>query len=578
MASRSGSVHVAVSRREYKGEIYETTLLRRSYREGGKVKKETVGNLSHLSAELISIIRRSLAGETFAPTTGALEVLRSRAHGNVRMVLDVIHDLGLDRMLGARATRERQLALALIVGRLLFPSSKLASLRTWSDSTLLEELGVEGPVTVQELYSALDWLYGRQPAIQAALVAKHMQAGALVLYDVSGSYFTGSHCTLAKRGYSRDHRGDLPQIVYGVVTDLDGRPVAVEVFDGNTRDCKTVMGQVELLRKRYKLRRMVVVGDRGMITDVQVELLAKYPDIDWITAMTNPQVKGLVASGNLQLGLFDERNLIEVASPEFPGQRLVACRNIALARLRTHTREALLVRTEARLARIATSVSTGKLRGADNIGERVGRAWKNDKMRKHFSVQITDDSFSFARAEANIATEAALDGIYVIRTSIEKTPEWTPENVVRTYKRLSQVERVFRCMKTTQLLVRPIFHRDADRVRGHVFLCMLSAHVALELERRLAPLLFVDEGLAASWSSRDPVEPPKPSPEGKRKKREQVTEDGESTLHSLRTLLDGMGSQARVTLRFGDGQTFDQVATPTPWQAKVHAYAIGEPV
>lgn len=568
MASRSGSVHVAVTRREYKGKVYETTLLRRSYREGRKVKSETVGNLSHLPAGVIDLIRRSLNGEEFMPV-GDIEVARSRAHGHVRLVLELVRDLGFDRMLGARPSPERQLALALIIGRLLFPSSKLASVRTWTDTTLLEELGVEGPVGVQDVYSALDWLLGRQTAVQAALVSRHLKAGALVLYDVSSSYMTGTHCPIAKRGYSRDHRHDLPQVVYGVVTDVEGRPVAVEVFDGNTRDCTTVMGQVEALRKRYKLRRMVVVGDRGMITDVQVDLLERYPNIDWITALTNPQVAGLLESGALQLGLFDDQNLLATTSPDFPGQRLVACRNTALARSRAAAREALLVRTEARLERIAQSVARGRCRGADAIGERVGRAWKTDRMRKHFAVEITNTTFTFRRDAENIAREAALDGIYVVRTSIDESPDWSAEHVVRAYKRLAEVERVFRAMKTTQLLVRPIFHRQPDRVRGHIFLCMLAAHLAWELERRLAAFLYVDPGLDTARPTRDPVAPPSPSAEGRRKKREHVTNDGESPLHGVRTLLASMGSLSRVTLRVGPGATFDKDATATPWQARV---------
>jgi hypothetical protein len=316
---------------------------------------------------------------------------------------------------------------------------------------------------------------------------------------------------------------------------------------------------------------MVIVGDRGMITDVQVELLEQYPNVEWITALTNPQVAGLLETGSLQLGLFDERNLVATTSPDFPGQRLVACRNQALGVSRAAAREALLQRTEGRLARIARSVESGRLSGADKIGERVGRAWKTDRMRKHFIVDISDTGFAYRRDQDNINGEAALDGIYVVRTSLEESPEWPPEDVVRAYKRLAEVERVFRSMKTTQLLVRPIFHREPDRVRGHIFLCMLSALVMWELEHRLAPFLYVDSGLESGWASRDPVAPPKPSAEGQRKKREQVTQDGAAPLHSLRTLLDSMGSLTRSTLRVGPAATFDRDATPTPWQAQVLA-------
>jgi hypothetical protein len=419
------------------------------------------------------------------------------------------------------------------------------------------------------VYAALDWMVTRQEAVQRALLSTHLPAGGVVLYDLSSSYVTGSHNELARRGYSRDHRGDLPQVNYGVVTDPDGRPVAVEVYEGNVKDSTTVLGQVEALRKRYKLRRMVFVGDRGMITNVQVEALRKYPNVDWITAMTNPHVAGLRHEGTLQLGLFDERDLVSLESPTFPGQRLIACRNQALADVRKHTRDALLARTEARLSQIQASVHSGRLQDRGAIGERVGRAWGDDRMRKHFILEIGDGSFGFRRDEAAIAAESELDGIYVVRTSLAEAPEWSAEAVVRTYKQLSQVERVFRAMKTTELLVRPIFHRNADRVRAHVFLCMLAAHVGVEIERRLAPMLYVDEGLAADRPSRDPVAPPQSSPEGRRKKRQHTSATGHA-LHSMRTLLRSMGSLDRVTMRMSDGAaTFDRDTTPTDWQRAV---------
>jgi len=568
MASRSGAVHVSVTRRTYKGTVYETTLLRQSYREGGKVKTRTVGNLSHLPARMVELIRRGLAGEVLFGE-GDLEVKRSRGHGHVQLVLGLARELGLDRLLGPRPTRERQLALALVVGRVLFPCSKLASTRAWADTTLLEELGVEGPVDVHELYRALDWLLERQPAVERALVSRHLPAGSVVLYDVSSSYFTGRRCELARHGHSRDHRGDLPQVVYGVVTDAAGRPVAIEVFEGNTHDCKTVLAQVEKLRRRHGLRRVVIVGDRGMITDVQVAELERYPAVDWVTALTNPRVAGLVDSGALQLGLFDDRDVAAVESPDFPGQRLVACRNPALAASRAAKREVLLQRTEARLARLAARVARGALRGEAAIGEALGRAWGRDHMRKHFLVEVGASSLSFRRDEGAISREAALDGVYVVRTSVADGPGWTDADVVRTYKRLAEVERVFRCMKTTQLLARPIFHRDAGRVRAHLFLCMLGAHLAWELEHRLAEFLFVDTALEASIPSRDPVRPPSPSAEGRRKRATQRLADGSAPLHGLRTLLQSMGSLARVTLQVAEGATFDRDATPTPWQQRV---------
>lgn len=574
MATRSGAVHVATTRRHYKGKVYETHLLRRSYREDGKVKTKTVGNISHLPPHLIELVRRSLAGEEFGPV-GGLEVVRSRGHGHVALVLGVLRDIGLDRVLLARGGRNRDIVLALIVERVLFASSKLGAVRTWTDTTLLEELGLED-VSVDDVYAAIDWLLTRQDAVQRAMITKHLPGGSLILYDMSSSYVTGRHCAIARHGYSRDHRGDLPQVNYGVVTDKEGRPLAVEVFAGNVRDSTTVMAQVEALRKRYKLRRMVFVGDRGMITSVQIEALERYPNVDWITALTNPQVAGLHQEGTLQLGLFDERDLVSLESPAFPGQRLVACRNPALAQERDRKREQLLGRTEKRLAEVQRAVESGRLSGTAAIAERVGRAWKNDRMRKHFVVDIGEKHFTFGRDQAAIDAEAALDGVYVVRTSLAETPAWSADEVVRSYKRLSLVERVFRAMKTTQLLVRPIFHRKADRVRAHIFLCMLAAHVAVELERRLARFLYVDEELREGRPSRDPVGAPKPSTEAKRKKREHVTTEGDP-LHGLPSLLNSMGSLSRVTLRLAGGAaTFDKDSIPTEWQRRVLAAGLGQ--
>lgn len=567
MSSRTGSVHVATTRRTYKDKVYETHLLRRSYREGGKVKTETVGNLSHLPPHIIELVRRSLKGEDFVPS-GGFDVVGSRGHGHVAMLLGLVRELGIDRMLLARGGRRRDIVVALIVGRLLAPGSKLASVRTWRDTTLLEELRL-GDVTTDEVYEAMDWLLTRQDAVQRSLVKTHLPAGSLVLYDLSSSYFTGRHCPLAKHGYSRDHRRDLPQITYGVVTDHEGRPIMVEVFDGNRKDSTTLLDQVDALRKRYKLRRMVLVGDRGMITNVQIAALETYPNINWITALTNPQVAGLRDEGVLQLGLFDERNLASLESAELPGQRLIACRNAALAAERARTRETLLARTEARLQKIQNAVSSGRLKGVANIAERLGRAWKSDKMRKHFDTEIGERSFMYRRRASSIAAEAELDGLYVIRTSLPRSDEWDDAAVVRAYKGLAQVERVFRSMKTTQLLVRPIFHRKPDRVRAHVFLCMLAAHVAVELERRLARFLYVDEGLAEARATRDPVAAAEASPEGRRKKAEHTTADDQPA-HSMKTLLRSMGFLTRVTFRLAGGQaTFDKDAVPTAWQAAV---------
>ncbi len=571
MASRTGAVHVSTTRRTYKDKVYETHLLRRSYREDGKVKTETVGNISHLPPHVIELVRRSLAGETFLPT-GGLEVVRSRAHGHVAMVLGLLVELGLDRMLDARKSRPRDIVVALIIARLLMPRSKSATLRGLDGTTLLDELGLAG-VTLDEVYAALDWLGPRQEDIQRELIRRHLPAGSLVLYDLSSSYFEGRCCPLARHGYSRDHRGDLPQIVYGVVTDSAGRPLAVEVFEGNRKDSTTVVEQVEALRTRYKLRRMVIVGDRGMITNVQIDALERFPNIDWITALTNPQVAGLRDEGSLQLGLFDERDLVSVQSPSHPGVRLVACRNPELAHKRVQVRDKLLVRTEERLATLQKAVESGRLKGEAAIAERLGRSWGHDKMRKHFVTEIGPGSFSFRRDDASIRAESELDGIYVIRTSLAVGPGRHDEDIVRSYKGLARVERVFRAMKTTQLLVRPIFHRAPNRVRAHVFICMLAAHLHVELERRLAAFLFVDEGLALERDSRDPVRPPEPSQEGRRKKAQRTTTHGHP-VHSMSTLLADMGTLARCTIKLeGGAATFDQDSSPTDWQRAVLAAA-----
>ena len=568
MPPRSEAIHVATIRRRYKDKVYETHLLRRSYREDGKVKHETLGNISHLPSHVVELVRRSLAGERFF-AEGEAEVVRTLPHGHVEVVLGVLRDLGLDKVLLSRPSRQRQIALALVVARVLFPASKLATTRLWEETTLLEELGL-GTVGVREAYDALDWLLSRKEAIERALVKRCLPTGSLVLYDLSSSYMTGTKCSLAKRGYSRDHRSDLPQVTYGVVTDAEGRPVAVEVFEGNVKDCATVLSQVERLRERFQLRRLVLVGDRGMISNVQIDLLKKHPGVDWVTALRNPEVAEMNAQGVLQIGLFDETNLIELAMGEGSLERRIACRNPSLATLRAQVRESLLKATELRLRKVEAAVAAGRLKDAGAIGERVGRCWRQQRMRKHFVVEVSDGHFSWSRDQASIDREAAMDGIYVIRTSLPADdPRGAPDEVVRTYKRLSGVERVFRRMKTTELLVRPIHHRDDNRVRAHIFVCMIAAHVTVELERRLGSLLFRDEALAEAAPTRDPVAPPIPSVEGRRKKAEKLTTDN-LPVHSLRTLLDNMASRTRVTLRLpGVEGTAVVLATPTEWQQKV---------
>jgi hypothetical protein len=565
MASRTGSIHVATTRRVYKDKTYETHLLRRSYREDGKVKNETVGNISHLPPHLIELLRRGLRGEQII-AQGDVEISASKAHGAVALVLGVLRAVGLERMLGPSCP-ERDRVVAMVVARLLFPSSKFANTRWWPTTTLMEDLHL-GEVGPDELYAALDWLVARQSDVEKRLVHGRLCGGALVLYDVSSSYVTGRKCSLAKRGYSRDHRRDLPQVVYGVLTDAEGCPVAVEVFEGNVRDCRTVLDQVDRLRERFGLKRLVIVGDRGMITEVQVDEIRRRPGVDWITALTSDQLALLASEGKVQTGLFDARNLAEIDSPSFPGERLVVCRNPDLAALRARTREALLARTEARLQAIEKAVRTGRLKDAGKIGERVGRAWRNDKMRKHFIVEIGPAEFTWRRDEASIQAESALDGMYVVRTSLPADVEHPAERIVRDYKRLAKVERVFRAMKSTELLVRPIFHRAADRVRAHVFLCVLAAHVRWHLEQRLAALLFVDP--TRDIQNPDPVAQRVPGPDGRRKRATRAAEDG-TPLHSLKTLFADMATLTRNTLRTKQQPevTWTQLAVPTNAQRRV---------
>ncbi len=564
MATRGGKVHVSVTRRHYKDKVYETTLLRRSYREGGHVKTETVGNLSHLPAETIDVIRRSLAGEQLIPAA-SLVVQRSLPHGSVVAVLGLLRSLGLETALDRIRSRQRDLIVGLIAQRVLRPATKLATTRLWPQTTLASVLGIED-ATDDEVYSALDWLVERQDGVERALARRHLQDGALVLYDLSSSTVEGQHCPLARIGYSRDGKQGTRQIEYGLVTDREGRPVAIEVFAGNTGDPSTVATQVEKIRSRFGLRDVVLVGDRGMLTSARIEALKEVGGIGWISSLRSPQIRALVDSGALQLGLFDLRDLAEITDPAFPGERLVVCKNPLLAVERARKREALLVATEAALAPVVEAVRSGRLVGAGPIGLRVGRVLGRHKVGKHFDLNITDTSLSVPRLLSQIAAEAALDGIYVVRTSVSADKLDAPE-VVRTYKRLAVVERAFRAFKSVDLQVRPIHHWTEPRVRAHIFLCMLAYYVQWHLERAWAPLLFRDEERPIPA---DPVAPAQRSAAATRKASTQRLDDGTPT-HSLRTLLAEMATLTRnriVPEGLGDGAGYDVVATPTPLQAR----------
>jgi hypothetical protein len=562
--TRTGKVHVATTRRHYKGKVYETHLLRRTFRDAGKVKNETVGNLSHLPGEIIDLIRRSLAGERFLPASG-FEIRRSLPHGHVVAVLGLLRQLALDSLIASAPSRHRDLVVGLIVQRVLRPSSKLAMTRLWSQSTLATLLGIE-EASDDEVYAAMDWLVERQPQIEDKLARRHLEDGALVLYDLSSSTVEGQHCPLARIGHSRDGKPGTRQIEYGLITDREGCPVAVEVFAGNTADPATVASQVDKLKQRFCLRDVVLVGDRGMLTSARIDALRKLGGMEWISALRGPQIRGLVASGSLQLGLFDERNLAEITDPDFPGERLVVCKNPLLAAERARKREDLLAATETRLAPVLKAVATGRLRGAAAIGLRVGRILSRHKMGKHFEVVITDTSLTVQRKEAEIAAEATLDGIYVVRTSVG-ADRFDSAEVVRAYKRLALVERAFRCLKAVDLQVRPIHHWTEPRVRAHVFLCMLSYYVQWHLERAWAPLLFRDEQRP---TPPDPVAPAQRSASAEHKAQTQKLDDG-TPAHSLRTLLAELTTLTRnrvVPAGLPDDAAFDMVATPTPLQAR----------
>jgi DDE family transposase len=557
-----GPFHVVTTRRQGKHREYVAHLLRRSYREGGKVKKETVANLSHLPDEVIELIRRALRGEQFVGFDEQFAIERSLPAGHVAAVLEMARRLELARLLDRAPSPERDLCVAMICQRVLSPASKLATARALAQSTLASELGVEG-ADEDDLYAALDWLGERQARIEDRLARRHLIDGELVLYDVSSSYLEGRCCPLAELGYSRDGRRGTLQITYGLLCDRAGRPVCVEVFSGSVGDDKTLPAQLEKLRRRFALRRVVVVFDRGMVTKANLAALADGEDLDWITALKAPQVKRLVAGGDLQLSLFDQHNLAEISSDEFPRERLVVCRNPLVAAERARKRDDLLAATETALTEIAGRVERGTLTGAANIGLAVGPALKRWRVGKHFDVQITDTSLTFERKTEQITSEAALDGIYVLRTSVSAETLPSPD-VVRAYKQLKEVERAFRTLKGP-LEIRPIHHRLEDRVRAHVFLCMLAHYLSWHLREAWTELLFKDEH---PTTQPDPVAKARRSPSAQRKAQTKRTTTGQIT-HSLDTLLDELASLTRNTIRMpATGATFDRLTEPTPQQAR----------
>jgi Transposase DDE domain len=557
----AGALHVVTNRRQGKGREYVTHLLRRSYREGGKVKNETVGNISHLPEELVELVRAGLRGEPVGVLSDAFAIERSLPAGHVNAALAMSRRLELARLLDRTPSRERDLVVAMICQRAICPASKLGTVRAFGQSTLADELGV-ADADEDDLYAAMDWLSGRQERIEDRLARRHLKDGELVLYDVSSSYFEGRSCELAKLGYSRDQKRGSLQIIYGLLCDKPGRPVAVEVFSGELHDDKTLPSQIAKLKDRFGLSRVVVVSDRGMITKANIELLQS-AEVAWITALKAPQIQKLARQGDLQLSLFDQTNLAEITAEDYPGERLIVCRNPLVAAERARKRQDLLGATERGLAEIAQRVERGTLSGADQIGLAVGPALKRYKVKKHFEVTITDTTFTYERKTEQIDAEAALDGIYVLRTNVTDT-ELDSGEVVRSYKGLEQVERAFRTFKGPELEIRPIHHHLEDRVRAHVFLCMLAYYLTWHLRHAWTPLLFADEHPPVQH---DPVAKAARSPQAQRKARTKTTSTGEPC-HSYKSLLAELSTLTRNTIRLpGADATFDKLAQPTSLQA-----------
>jgi hypothetical protein len=562
MAQRGGAVHVVTTRRTYKGREYATHLLRRSYRDGDKVKNETLGNLSHLPEDVIDLVRRSLRGESFVPANERLEIIASKSHGDVDAVLRAMRRLDFASLLSSRTCPEVDLVIGMVVARIVAPDTKLATTRWWQTRTLAEDLNV-GKADEDALYAAMDWLLERQDPIERKLAARHLKPGGLVLYDLSSSYFEGKCCPLAALGKNRDGKKGKLQVNYGLLTDRRGCPVAVSVFSGDTADTTTFLPQVRKLRDAFGLEQMVLVGDRGMISSASIaELRAE--DFGWITALKSGQIRTLIDDGQLQLGLFDQRNLFELSHPDFPGERLVACRNPELAKLRAHKRDALIAATTEELEKVGKMVARGKLKGSGEIGVRVGKVVNRYKVAKHFELTITDHSFKFSLLRNQMAAEAALDGIYVIRTGVPKRT-MSSGDAVRNYKGLSSVERAFRSRKTVDLKVRPIHHHLETRVRAHIFLCMLAYYVEWHMREAWRELMFADEDQAAK-ATRDPVAPARRSAAAEEKARSKQLDDG-TPVHSFHTLLEELSTIVRTTCRVPQtASTFPMLTIPNDLQ------------
>lgn len=553
-------------------------LLRESIREGKRIRKRTVANLSALTLEQAETIRLVLKGEQLAPAGSSLECIRSLPHGAVEVVRTAMRRLGFVKLIDSKASRERDLVAAMVAGRIIAPeASKLAMTHAWADTTLAEEFGV-ADAHEDELYAAMDWLIERQDKLEKRLAKRHLKEGGLVLFDLTSSSFEGVTCPLAKLGYSRDGKPGTLQVNYGLLTDDRGCPVAVSVFEGNTADPKTLLPQVEKVRDSFGITSMVMVGDRGMISSVQIDAMRKMEGVDWITALKNGAIAKLADGGQLQLDLFDERNLISFTSTDYPGERLVACRNLELAGRRAAKRKELIAATERELQKIAGMIANGRLAGRDKIGIRVGKVIGKYKVGKHFDLDIQDAALAFSINEERVAAEAALDGLYVIRTSATEV-EMSAEAAVLNYKRLAEVERAFRTLKGVDLQVRPIRHRLETRVKAHIFLSMLAYYVQWHLAQAWKPLLFADEAQADEARERDPVAPATRSKHALAKAHTRRLADG-SPAFSFRGLLMHLATIVRNTMRPKDAKpgtgtfTLTTAASPKQRQALDLAAAI----
>jgi transposase len=533
MKSKPKGLYLAKILSKYKGREYLTYLLRRSYREDGKVKQRTIANLTELPEVTRELVKESLQGRVFLPSEEAIEITRSRAHGNVAVIRKVMEDLGISELLSSRRSRESDLVEAMIAARIINPQTKLSTIRWWDNTTIPEEFSVED-ADEDELYVALDWLLQRQETIERKLAQRHLSEGGLVLYDVSSSYYEGSHCELASYGYNRDRKKGKKQIVYGLMTDSKGVPISIQVYPGCTSDTKTIGEQVDKIKEEFKVGRFVVVGDRGMLTQGQIEGLKALGGVDWISAFRGPTIKSLFENGKLQLSLFDERDLLEIDSPDYPGERLIVCRNPFLAEERRRTREDLLRATEEKLNKLLRRVASGRLREEGKIGQALGRIENRYKMAKHFIFTIEDGKFDYRRNEDSITLEASLDGFYIIRTSVEK--EKLTAEVVHSYKSLSRVERAFRTLKGVDLKIRPIHQWLEKRVRAHIFLCMLAYYVEWHLRESWKNMIFTDE-----YAGREHVLQSTRSESAFEKKRKKKLNDG-TPVHSFQTLLSEMST------------------------------------